>query len=1177
MQVWKQIIRSALALIVATLLLLGFAAGAPPVPSVAVRQEAISAIQAVARRHVEIGKPADTSDVWLRFEDDPAALSRREIADIYELEYGRFLAQRTADERSPARLIEHYGGWLAALVIVLILVSRKALEGLIAQVVEWMWKPFYRWLRSRRALRRLALRDYRQALLKKYSHIPLTFRPNKKLDLSRVYVPLQATSATDQAPVDATNILTKFRRSVVVGAPGSGKSMLIKHLAFTWAQGGTVRPGFQSLPVVLELHELSASTRDIKAHLLEGLERNDFPNGSSFLDYALTSGSLTLLLDGLDEVPSASGKRDEVVAKIRHLIDTYEKCRVVITCRSAVYRDEFSDLVDGTAQVLEFSDQNMTEFLRNWDFDARPDRSVEQLLRTLADRPRIKSISRNPLMLTIVALLYEEPHFALPHSRAEFYQEATEVLLWQHHSARNQYGAPVKRRVLQHLALCALESQNQAEARDGRTLTFDQLSKQVRAMLPDLNLDPEQHAQAIVREIIERSGLLLELDGGEHFQFAHLTLQEFFAAERLRDDLERLYRSFQADPDAWREPVKLWCGIATDSTALIERIERDDALTAFECLAETKAIRPEVAGRIISRFGSELGKGPHRQRISRGLAALAADPRPRGASALAFLTASADSPNPETRSGALEALASSNLPSAAVFLAHRYETYGDVGELLVRMGDLAVSELDALAARGQASAVGLLGQIGTGTALAAIVRHLWSFHPAVAIAAARCVGTRLGQYAQCLQELHPPAEAEDRLRFPVLGWVWTPFAEEESSSVGLIVGRVAHLLNQKSATSSSLSSLDERIVFALCLVENRTSFDSTHLSYADLVMLDDAWPANSRFRAHYRDPRSQLRQVAIDAARLGDTDRCLLLVNSFLKALRAPDHCRTLVNALPPARQAILISRLTDKGASPLHWRNMFHPVEFEARKSWRCRLLTAALLGLLVLAASDWLLQWWRHSLTWRGAAYGLAEVSFAALWLFAPYLRGAPYLASGRDLLLPLYVGTAVSTTACALGAWLLGLVGIHGFSDLNIYWWCGIATVLGLAHIAVSRYGPDGHDRPYAHQVFRHVRGFASVSFAIIVWLAAGHSLVHAWVDVHRRFVDRMGGSVIPYSIWGLGLCAAIFVYSSSARQQRLSDNPCHGLFPAPQPAAPNSRRLVQGLVPLSYRQRRTAAAE
>ena len=135
-----------------------------------------------------------------------------------------------------------------------------------------------------------------------------------------------------------------------------------------------------------------------------------------------------------------------------------------------------------------------------------PEKSVEQLLRALRDCPRIMSLGRNPLLLTIIAFLYSDPKFILPHSRAEFYQKATTLLLELWHQEHNRYRMREKHTVLQHLALRFQDSKRRHD-RDRRSMDFQTVLAEVKQVLPKVDLDPSKDAKPLLDEIVERSGL----------------------------------------------------------------------------------------------------------------------------------------------------------------------------------------------------------------------------------------------------------------------------------------------------------------------------------------------------------------------------------------------------------------------------------------------------------------------------------------------------------------------------------------------------------------------------------------------------------------------------------------------------------------------------------------------
>jgi hypothetical protein len=398
-----------------------------PIPTLSPREELIAEIKGYAERHIKTDSSMQTSTVLKLFESNTVGLKAPEIAKIYEEEYSRL---KEAKEADPWEKIVPKIGWIAAGIIAILFAFKESLQKSLEKLIEVINTAIYNRFAGSKFFQSIALRRYQKALIEKHRELKIPFR-SKPLQMQEVYVPLKVVDGHDKRKetdkkegVDAYRAIAESRRIMIKGAPGAGKSMLLKHIALSYAESGFATSG-QYVPILLELHRLSDRTKSINQYLVEALERDDFPKADRFVAQGLKNGTLLLLFDGMDEVNSA--ERQEVVQRIRDLIDQCSKCRVLITCRTQVYNDEFSEVVNQTLEVEEFTDQQIQNFLQPWQSSMRDDKSVEQLLRNLHDRPRIMALARNPLMLTIIAYLYTDTPFVLPHSRSEFYQKSTDL------------------------------------------------------------------------------------------------------------------------------------------------------------------------------------------------------------------------------------------------------------------------------------------------------------------------------------------------------------------------------------------------------------------------------------------------------------------------------------------------------------------------------------------------------------------------------------------------------------------------------------------------------------------------------------------------------------------------------------------------------------------------------
>jgi hypothetical protein len=671
-----------------------------------------------------------------------------------------------------------------------------------------------------------------------------------------------------------------------------------------------------------------------------------------------------LLLDGLDEVNDRV--RPVLVQRISDLLKSFDHhhyCRLIVTCRTAVYKNEFANETDQTLEVVDFTDQQMRRFLDAWWREIPAGKSIDQLMQTLRDRPKIMALARNPLLLTIIIHLYTDPSFELPRSRTEFYEKSTQILLEQWQDQLNRYRGGDKLRVLRNLALYQQLASTDIQS-DRRSIDYPEVLDQIRQLLPNLNLDPEKDSVSILDELVERSGLFLKIDGGDRYQFAHLTLQEYFVALALVDKPEELIQFFRQDPTAWREVVKIWCGLAGDSTALIMEVYQRDKILGFECLEDAQEVQQQTADLIISDFqallhAGNIGQNENRDEITRAFGTVAASNRPRGKVVFQFLVEILENhPNKVCRSLAADALSFTNLPEAAEVLASLYrnclsesEEILEVRQPFVRMGDLAVLHLRKYSCEGFVLALDDLQEIGTPDAAEAIVASIWSEQSEDR----KMSGTAAIHLANLLTR----PEIEERLRgyklsdaqrkMKQLDWVWQPFAEPLDSALPLLTGRIAYLLTQIEASEISAAPLrlDPRLVIPVCSIE-----------------IHDQVPSFGKLSSQEWVKRLEER---IDGMLIGENDspdielyssqlkqQAQQLMDFNLEAAQASTLWRLLVTGLSIKLQLSLILKLIAATHLPTrdNWRNIFQSVKYDFRRSqqYRAILLIAVFLSLFAI-----------------------------------------------------------------------------------------------------------------------------------------------------------------------------------------------------------------------------------
>jgi energy-coupling factor transporter ATP-binding protein EcfA2 len=727
--------------------------------------------------------------------------------------------------------IRDSGGWILAAVLALVAIFRDALKSAVVNAVRYLGNRLYQRLAGSRLLRRRSLGRYRDGLMAATERIQVPFRENRPLFLRRIYVALRiAGSGGADQPRDAWQALQEHRRVVVTGPPGAGKSMLLRHMAAGAARREQDTVLFRYLPVLLELHRLGRPAQNggerVEDYIVDAMARAGFPRAEKFVKTAVARNWLLFLLDGLDEVPSS--ERSVVAGRLTDFLEQRRDCPVVVTCRSAVYRGEFDAVCEQRMALEPFEDQQIQQFLESWSDPMPEGKSSAQLMAALREQPQLLGAARNPLLLTIITHLYSDsPTYVLPRSRAEFYQQSAGILLeqWQERLGHSHFDGNEKRTVLSELALRMQVLIEQGTAHDRRTIRQEVALARTAEVMPRLGREPSQ-ATDILREIVERSGLLLSIDGGTRYAFAHLTFQEYFAAEALLSQGTQLLERFGNDRDAWREVVVLWCGLVTDCTQMVESVDAVDRHVAMSCVAEARSLGDEVAKGILEPVIAEVIRGRADDIRAKVLGAVAADIRPRGNHVLATLVEGMEkATDPEARLLIASALASSNRSQAAEVIVRVLPQAPQLAAPVVRLGDLAVPflldrgigspftegrfseglEVARLACR-------CLAEIGTPDAALALVNLLWRSR-------GECVPAAWG-IAKVIE--NPVVERKLATRIgdlrirSSLDWIWRPFVTGNNEAVCALVGFAAEVIQATTDERDAIAAPDARICVALC-------------------------------------------------------------------------------------------------------------------------------------------------------------------------------------------------------------------------------------------------------------------------------------------------------------------------------------------------------------------------
>ena len=379
----------------------------------------------------------------------------------------------------------------------------------------------------------------------------------KNLAIPGRLTPLQPTHIQSaKAPVDGESIsYQSFRRSIdraiILGDPGGGKSTLTQLMSFDLANLiglESANPGRKDfdpydlkvpLRIILRSYEAKltrAPSYTIFDYICDEIKPAlDSDKGASrgLLKYLLTSGSATLIFDGLDEVLDVGGRRS-MVAAIEQFSEIYAACPTLVTSRLVGYRD--APLCD------EFKPFGLARFSIDEvrTYTEKAIKAVENVGASAAKAKADEFISQsnkvgsdlrdNPLMLGLMVQIYAN-RGDVPASRPEVYRECA-TLMFEKWDERRGIIADVPRHdigILDVFGYVANLVFGDAGKEEG--VSKEWLTHQLRTHFNDWYVDKStanRSAVSLVKFLTGRAWVMSEV-GHEIFKFTHRTFLEYFS------------------------------------------------------------------------------------------------------------------------------------------------------------------------------------------------------------------------------------------------------------------------------------------------------------------------------------------------------------------------------------------------------------------------------------------------------------------------------------------------------------------------------------------------------------------------------------------------------------------------------------------------------------------------
>lgn len=320
----------------------------------------------------------------------------------------------------------------------------------------------------------------------------------------------------------------KYKKLIVLGKPGAGKTTFLRYLAIQCNQGN-----FQSslVPIFIPLKYFAEDPNQPSLFEYIRQQYSGCNVTSEELSELFKQGSALILLDGLDEV---SGEYQEHTLKeVRSFSRIYFDNHFVIACRIAAWDYTFDKFTE--VEVADFEDKQIHEFANNW-FKSKSIKS-ENFIKGLQRSNRVYQLAVTPLLLTLLCLVFEESA-SLPHNRSESYHEGLDVLLKKWDAKRGIHRDQIyerlslkrKKDLLRQIAYSTFEN----EKFFFTPLEIKNVIKKYISKI--LDRDDDNISLVDVEELLKsmeaQHGVIIERAKGI-YSFSHLTFHEYFVAKRI--------------------------------------------------------------------------------------------------------------------------------------------------------------------------------------------------------------------------------------------------------------------------------------------------------------------------------------------------------------------------------------------------------------------------------------------------------------------------------------------------------------------------------------------------------------------------------------------------------------------------------------------------------------------
>ncbi|MGE0424772.1 MAG: NACHT domain-containing NTPase [Reyranellaceae bacterium] len=395
----------------------------------------------------------------------------------------------------------------------------------------------------------------------------------------------RALGSQDQSSSNEEEFLTTQHSVLLLGDPGAGKTTTLKRLALSLLGDGPRSPfDIFQFPLLLVLRDLPrrkfvceeiadifdivyektlrpevVSRDESLLHLRSDYEiRVEGRTIEDVLSDILNATKPLILVDGLDELDPS--QRHSVEREIEALDSRLTNSRIILSCRSGDYSTNFHGF--RLTEIAPLNDAEIKNIAELWLGDST------EFIAALKRTPYSDIVDR-PLLLSFILYLFISEG-ELPNQPAQIYRKVVYRLLNEWDEERrikraSKYAHFDSDRKIDFLSELAYHLTYELKAKSFSGEIFRQAYKDIHS---SFNLPSREYVQ-VAQEIETHTGIVV-VTGIDRFEFSHLSIQEYLAANYIcrspHPDLLKQYLS------QYPAPVAVACALSSNPSVFFSEM-----------------------------------------------------------------------------------------------------------------------------------------------------------------------------------------------------------------------------------------------------------------------------------------------------------------------------------------------------------------------------------------------------------------------------------------------------------------------------------------------------------------------------------------------------------------------------------------------------------------------------